>query len=81
LDIGLLTMMPPNVKNYIIEASCEDLASAMHRLIAKESQYLELMNNLVSPERRNGILELIEIRNEWIECEGSGKPLLPIPVE
>ena len=50
--------IPPNVENYILEASCKDLALLIDRFIRGD-------NN------RTLTLELIEIRNEWIKCDGN----------
>jgi len=60
--------MPPEVKHFIRGAPCEDLAELMDLFIRSDNH-------------RPLTLEVIEIRNEWIECDNTGKPLHAIPVK
>ena len=62
--------MPRQVVLFMRESSCEDLAKLIDRFILdKNVKYTNLL------------LEIIDIRNEWIECEGSERPLHKIPVK
>ena len=60
--------MPPTIMPSLKNSSCEELAAVLDGTIS---------TNAFRPLT----LELIEIRNEWIECDGSNEPLHAIPVE
>jgi len=60
--------MPPAIMPFLKNSSCEDLAALLDGTIS---------SNVYKPLT----LELIEIRNEWIECDGSNEPLHTIPVK
>ena len=60
--------MPREVILFMRESSCEQLAGLIDMFIHSDTY-------------RPLTLEMIEIRNEWIECEGSGKPIHAIPVK
>ena len=60
--------IPREIVIFMRESSCEDLAEGIDMFIER-GVYRPLT------------LEIIEIRNEWIECEGSERPLHKIPVK
>ena len=58
-----------DVKEYVENASCEELRHTMNYLVNHKQCPLRLK------------VETIQIMNEWIECDGSDEPLHAIPVE
>jgi hypothetical protein len=52
------------------ESSCEDLAGLIDAFILHKDV-----------KNTNLLLEIIDIRNEWIECNNTGEPIHAIPVK
>jgi hypothetical protein len=55
---------------FMRESSCEDLAGLIDAFILHKDV-----------KNTNLLLEIIDIRNEWIECNNTGEPIHAIPVK